>query len=119
MAVAGPAALLVSKAHKVHERQPAPPRRRKPKDSHDVYRLLRDVQPEELAAGFTRLRESPISREPTEVAIGYLRELFSTPESPGSRMAGDAVAEVGDEQAVRDGVAVLTRELLEAVGGQP
>ncbi len=43
VAVAGPAALLVAKLHKIHDRIDTPPRSDN-KDAHDVYRLLRAVE---------------------------------------------------------------------------
>ncbi|MDN5856283.1 MAG: hypothetical protein L0K86_26260 [Actinomycetia bacterium] len=48
--VAGPAALLVAKLHKLGERQ-ATPGRLIDKDAHDLYRLLVATPTENLAAG--------------------------------------------------------------------
>lgn len=43
VAVAGPAALLVAKIHKLHDRIDTPGRLNN-KDAHDVYRLLRAIE---------------------------------------------------------------------------
>ncbi|HEV2440718.1 MAG TPA: GSU2403 family nucleotidyltransferase fold protein [bacterium] len=48
--IAGPAALLVAKLHKIHERIDAPARRQDDKDALDVLRLLRAVPTDRLAA---------------------------------------------------------------------
>lgn len=115
IAVAGPAALLTSKLHKIHERMNAPPRRRKPKDSHDVYRLLRDVDLEETVAGFERILADGISCEPARAGLDHLRMLFGSPDAPGATMAGETVAGVGDVQAVSDGASALALDLLDAL----
>lgn len=46
--VAGPAALIVAKMHKLGERQAQSPHRLLDKDAHDVYRLLRGVPTQSL-----------------------------------------------------------------------
>ena len=119
IAVAGPAALLVSKLHKVHERVADDGRGVKAKDSHDIYRLLLYVEPTVVEAGFALLLATEVSREPAGVALGYLRELFGTGDSPGSRMAAETVVGVaGDPLGVADRASVLALDLLDAVGGE-
>jgi hypothetical protein len=53
--VAGPAALLVAKVHKISERAGSP--RQKDKDALDVLRLLRGTTSEDLAERLRRLQE--------------------------------------------------------------
>jgi hypothetical protein len=61
--VAGPAALLVAKQYKIFERL-AQSARQRPRDSHDVYRLLREVEPEVFFAASSlcsATRSAPLS----------------------------------------------------------
>ena len=67
--VAGPAALLVSKVHKLEERLEAPAHRQRqlPKDAFDIYRLLRAIGTAELAEEF-RLLQGARDFEPCDLA---------------------------------------------------
>jgi hypothetical protein len=113
--VAGPAALLVAKLIKIAERQTQAERRRIIKDGHDVYRLLRDVPTEDFAPRFERLLATDVSAHVTREAIRQLELLFGRDEDPGSQMAGQAVAGVGDPALVAAASAALAGELLETV----
>ena len=63
VAVAGPAALLTSKLHKLHERlTQAAPYRLDAKDALDILRLLRSTPTEQLARTFLRLQQAEVSR---------------------------------------------------------
>lgn len=66
--VAGPAALLVAKLHKVGERV-ATPNRRNDKDAHDIYRLLVAIETPDLAETMQRLHAAEISLEATTQAL--------------------------------------------------
>lgn len=112
--VAGPAALTVSKAFKLGERQ-ATPSRLNNKDAHDVYRLLRAVETQELVAGFTALLADPRSDHVARQALGYLDRLFDDPSSLGSRMAGQAEEGLGDPEIVAASVAALVADLQEGI----
>ena len=54
VSVAGPAALLVAKLHKIHDRLEIPSRQDN-KDARDVYRLLRAVETEVFVEAISRL----------------------------------------------------------------
>lgn len=113
--VAGPSALLVAKLHKIAERAEQP-RRQRPRDSHDVFRLLRDVDVDVFAAGFAAMKSADVSREVAVEAIGHLRALFGEPASHGSQQAALAVTGlVEDPQAVALRCAVLAAEVLAAI----
>jgi len=114
--VAGPAALLVAKLHKLGERKQTPDRLID-KDAHDIYRLLVAVPTEEIATMIRRLVTDELAGPATRQALIYLRELFAIgPKGIGSAMAGQAEEGVGDPETVASSVAVLAGELLQAIG---
>jgi len=115
--VAGPAALLVAKLHKIAERVDSPGRA-EDKDALDVLRLLRAVPIETLAGGLRRLRGEELSAGVTGQASIFLRDLFGRPTSPGSEMASRAAAPLEDEDTIRESSAALAGELLNAVTGE-
>lgn len=113
--VAGPAALLVAKLHKLGERQDSQ-RRLEDKDAHDVYRLFVAVPTDLLAEATHRLLADPLAGDVTEQAIAYLREMFAAgPAALGSAMAGRAELGVGEPDIVAASVAVLADDLLLAL----
>ena len=114
--VAGPAALMVAKLHKIGERAAEEPRRLVDKDAHDVYRLLRALETETLRTGFTGLLEHPLSGPVTRGALDYLDEHFARgSDRLGSTMAGRAEIGVGDPAQVAASVAALAEDLIEAM----
>ena len=89
--VAGPAALLIAKAHKIAERVVSSPDRLVDKDAHDLYRLLIDTDTQALASTFRALLKNEVCAEITAEAQAYLRDLFAAgPDATGSVMAGRA-----------------------------
>src|SRR5919197_1184089 len=58
--VAGPAALLVAKLHKLGERRDTP-ERLLDKDAHDIYRLLIATDTATVAAAFARLQTNELA----------------------------------------------------------
>ena len=113
--VAGPAALLVAKIHKIVER-PQTPIRSNDKDAHDSYRILRSVETSELRNRFLSLLNDELSQQSTMEALVYLREHFAAgPESAGSMMAGRAEAGLGDPSQVSLSVAFLAEDLINAL----
>ncbi|MFD0202043.1 MULTISPECIES: hypothetical protein [Saccharothrix] len=98
--VAGPAALLVAKAHKIHDRLVAAGQDRlTDKDAGDVYRLMVGGKRSEVVASFGSLLADPLVGEVTSIGLEYLREQFGRAEAPGVGMAVDALA--GDIPADR------------------
>jgi hypothetical protein len=112
--VASPAALCVAKAHKLGERQ-ADPGRLVDKDAHDLYRLLAATETEEVVGGFITLLADDRSGAATEQAVGFLGELFVTPDSVGSSMAGRAEEGAGEPTIVAASVSALVNDLLDGV----
>lgn len=114
VAVAGPAALLVAKLHKIHERVDTTSRA-SDKDALDVLRLLRAVPTESLAETLRWLREDQLSAAVTEQAVSYLRDLFSSPNAPGPSMAAKAASPLEPEDEIRASCAFLSQDLLGAL----
>jgi hypothetical protein len=114
VAVAGPAALLVAKLHKIAERVDTPGRR-EDKDALDILRLLQAVPTEVIADGVRTLLDEEISAEVTEEALSFLRDLFSEPSRPGCQMAARAAAPLEPEDTIAASCAFLTQDLLEAI----
>ena len=116
ISVAGPAALVVAKLHKISDRLDNPDRL-EPKDAHDIYRLLMAIDTDELASAFRTLLATPVSEPVTREAVELLRTLFAAgPDATGSQMAGAAEKVVGDPVAVSESVSLLAQDLLEALG---
>lgn len=113
VAVAGPAALLVAKLHKIAERVDNPGRS-VDKDALDVLRLLRAVSTDVMADGIHTLLNEEISAGVTEEALTFLRDLFSEPSRPGCQMAARAAAPLESENTITASCAVLTQDLLQA-----
>lgn len=114
--VAGPAALLVAKLHKIGERIDDP-RRLYDKDAHDAYRILRAVETTTLQSAFMRLLADDLSADVTREALAYLAAHFAVgPEGTGSMMAGRAEEGVGEPEQVAVAVAFLSSDLLESIG---
>jgi Nucleotidyltransferase len=112
--VAGPAALMVAKLHKLGERKDDPGRL-VDKDAHDIYRLLVAADTVELARGLAALSADPLAGTATTQAITYLRELFTGADALGALMAGRAEELVGDPAVVAASAKALAAGLLDAL----
>lgn len=112
ISVAGPAALIVVKLHKIQERVREPGRGRD-KDALDILRLLRKVQTGELARRMALLRNHPQAGETAREALAALGTLFGTPAGLGSRMAARAAAPE-PEDTIAASCAALATDLLRA-----
>ena len=83
--MAGLAALLVAKAHKIHDRlEGGRPDRLSDKDAADVYRIMQTVRPADLGGTIAELLVDPRSSAVTGQAMAYTKDLFG-------RRAGDGV----------------------------
>lgn len=113
--VAGPAALLVAKLHKIAERVSVP-HRLNDKDAHDMYRILIDADTAELATAFRLLARDSISRDVTEQAVEHLATLFAPgPDALGSTMAGRAEEGIGEPETVALATSLLAADLVQAL----
>jgi hypothetical protein len=115
--VAGAAALLVAKVHKIAERAASSRHRLVDKDAHDIYRLLIDVETTVLAKTLRHLLTEELSARVTADATMHLGELFARgPEALGSTMAGRAEEGIGEPATVSLQVSILSADLLAAIG---
>ena len=115
--VAGPAALLVSKVHKIAERvSAAQPRRREPlpKDAFDIYRLLRATDAADLAYEFRLLRSHDLSSQVTSEALSMFQGLFGTRSSLGTELVVEHVLGLEDSAFIAESSSALSQDLLEA-----
>lgn len=114
--VAGPAALLVAKAHKLAERLGAP-HRLNDKDAHDMYRILVAIGTDELVRGFRHLLSEAMSKQVSEEALRHIADQMSAgPDALFSMMAGRAEEGVGDPTTVALSTSVLAEDLTDALG---
>jgi hypothetical protein len=113
--VAGVAALVVAKAHKLGERLERAPNRLGPKDALDMLRLLRSSETNALAATFQQLLADHLSSGVTTEALDYVRRLFVEPDATGLELVAEAVVGLDDPAAVRAALRALVNELLVAV----
>lgn len=111
--VAGPGALLVSKAHKISDRE-GQPSRESDKDALDVLRLLRALEAEVLAQSLAELSKSGLSGQVAREAVSHLGRLFETAQAPGSRMAARAVGVLEDPATIAASCETLVQDLLSA-----
>ncbi|MDE2861552.1 MAG: hypothetical protein OXP10_01355 [Chloroflexota bacterium] len=116
--VAGPAALLVSKVHKIGERASgSSPQRREPlpKDAFDVYRLLRAVDAARMASELGLLLAHEVSRQVTSDALAMFERLFGTRSGVGTELVVQHVLGLEDPDFMAESSVALCQELLEAV----
>ncbi|HET7584820.1 MAG TPA: hypothetical protein VFK13_07935 [Gemmatimonadaceae bacterium] len=111
VAVAGPAALIVAKIHKILDRTDTGERLRD-KDSLDVYRLLRAIPTAELVRRFHLLELDDVSLGVTASALRQIPQLFGSRSAQGVRMAVRAAAPLENGDTLAASFVVLADELL-------
>lgn len=111
--VAGVAALLVAKVHKISERVGSP--RQSDKDALDVLRLLRGTETDELADRYRKLLADARSSEAATSALGLVREQFARRGGVGIEMAVRSVGALADEDEIVASCEVLANDLLDAL----
>ncbi|MEU4530780.1 hypothetical protein AB0F49_21380 [Micromonospora ureilytica] len=114
--VASTAALLVAKAHKLHDRiqslRPQRPDRLKPKDAGDVLRLMQAEPPEQVGRRLRELAENEIAGACVRDGVQRLDELFSRRRSFGVNLAVDALQAALPEETVRTLATAYTAALM-------
>lgn len=90
--VAGTAALLVAKLHKLHDRvESGRADRLDDKDAADVIRIMQATSYREVGETLAALRGDPVAGAVSELAVGYLEQLFGRRGGTGIRMAARAL----------------------------
>lgn len=111
--VAGPGALLVAKMFKIHERKGTS--RASDKDALDVFRLLRALDTQELAAHMRVVQADAHSAESAKTALATFVRLFGNRAGEGAAMAARAAQPVLDADEVRLACEFLAGDLLAAL----
>ena len=114
MSVAGPAALLVAKTHKIAERVGLGSRV-EDKDALDVFRLLRATATADLADRISQLLGHEISSAVTVEALTQLLRLFGSPDAEGVGMALRAAGPAAAAEEIAASLTVLVSDLLAAI----
>lgn len=113
--VAGVAALLVAKAHKLHDRvERGRSDRLDDKDAADVFRMMQVSSPVTVGATLAELAGHPVAGPATTAAVGYLEELFGRRGRVGTQMASRALQGSIPEERVVAICAAFTAALLDA-----
>jgi hypothetical protein len=116
--LAGPAALLVAKLHKISERsRERTAKRLKDKDALDVLRILRAVPSEVLTETLDRLRHDDLAGTVTREALDYLRTLFGSRTGLGTEMAMRATERLEDPVTIAVSCEALATDLLQEFAG--
>lgn len=111
--VAGPAALLVAKVHKIDDRQGSD--RQSDKDALDVLRLLRGTETEDLAARYAKLLGNKRSEDAAERGRELLEAQFARRTNVGVEMAIRSAGVLGDPEEIAIMFEALVGDLLAAL----
>lgn len=113
VAIAGPAALLIAKLHKIAERVDERGQRRlEDKDALDILRLLQAAETPALAATITTLLQAEVARDVTREALAILREHFTDVRAAGPQMAVRAAGALMPADVVAASCVALASDLL-------
>jgi hypothetical protein len=111
--VAGPAALLVAKMHKIHDRiESGKTDRISDKDASDVYRIMQTANPDEIAQVFQRIGVDAVAGDATSTAMEYMRDLFGRRAGEGVVMAQNALRLAIDEDEIATLSVAFTQRVL-------
>ena len=114
--VAGEAALVIAKLHKLGDRLDKPARL-DAKDAGDVYRLFDVVASDDLAIRFRMLLADPRSTNATEKALVFGDRLFGGATSVGTRLGIEALRAVVPEATASAVLTTYWRILRETLAG--
>ena len=113
--VAGPAALLVAKVHKIADRTGTD--RLSDKDALDAFRLLRGTSTAELAERYNRLLRDDRSASAARRGRELLVEQFARSTGVGVRMTIRSVGNLVDPDEIAASCEALVEDLLSALEG--
>jgi hypothetical protein len=89
--VAGVAALIIAKLHKIHDRSGGRSDRLNDKDASDVYRMMQTASVDQIASTLRNLTLESLAADVTTSALRYMDELFGRRGAPGIVMAQRAL----------------------------
>ena len=113
--VAGMPAMIVAKAHKIHDRvRSGRADRMSDKDASDIYRIMQTVSPGEAGAVLRGLRRHAMAGAATDAAVRYMDDLFGRRGAVGVKMAQRALRLAVPEQQVAAVCLSFTERLLAA-----
>lgn len=119
MKVAGPSTLVVAKSFKICERieevGSGKRDRTRAKDAHDLYRLLRSVEPDRVATGFKAQLADKRTQSTSETALEFLTRFGARADLPIPNLAGVAEGILGNPERAAQRTAFLIQELLDLV----
>lgn len=111
--VAGVAALLVAKAHKIRDRVASGRANRlSDKDAADVYRIMQTNRPGTVAETMATLIDDPLSAEVILQALNFMRDLFARRAGEGVAMAQRALQLAVDPNQVATLCVAFTERVL-------
>lgn len=117
--VAGVAALLVAKLHKLHDRLVAGKQDRiADKDAADIYRMMQAVPVGTILPRLEMLLTDPTAEGPSRSALTFLGELFGAPLGTGVRMAIEALRPGVPAATIETVCTSFTREIRANVAGE-
>lgn len=99
IAVAGVAALLAAKAHKITDRLAGSRERLSAKDAADVYRLMVTADPYLVADRFQTLLDDPATTVAASLSLGLLTTLFGGARTAGTDLAVQALTAGGPSES--------------------
>ncbi len=111
--VAGPAALLVAKVHKISERHGTD--RQTDKDALDVLRLLRGTETDDLATRYVKLLGDKRSEEAAKSARELLAAQFAARAGIGVQMAIRSAGALGNADEIAASCEALASDLLKVL----
>lgn len=112
--VAGPAGLLVAKLYKIRDRTKTS--RESDKDALDIFRLLRGISTEDLAASYKKILTDSRSQNVAELALELFGQQFTSPSAIGVEMVLRAIGPLADPEEISASCIVLATDLLRVLG---
>lgn len=116
--VAGVAALLVAKIHKIQDRLGGRPDRLQDKDAADVFRIMQTTSPDEVGRTLAALRDHAIVGPTTSTALDIGADLFARVGGQGVVMASRALRLAMPEARITQICVAYMTALLEATAAQ-
>lgn len=110
LAVAGPAALLVAKVHKIRDRLGTD--RSKDKDALDVLRILRGIETGELCDRFRRIRADERSSTAARLGLTQFSEMFTGRRAEGVEMIVRSTQQLGVAEEYAASCVALATDLV-------